>query len=471
MTWSLCYNCSMPDEYRVERDSMGEIRVPADAYWGPQSQRAIENFAADCLIFPEVFIRSIAIIKYAAAVANAGLGLLKGEISDAVVRSCREIMEGKLKGQFPLGVFQTGSGTSTNMNVNEVVATRANELLTGHKHTSVPVHPNDHVNMGQSSNDVIPSAIRISSYIETKNKLLPALLHLYDVIREKQLQYADVVKTGRTHLMDAVPVTFGQEISGWSTQIQLGIARIESALPRLVHLPLGGTAVGTGLNAHPGFSEGAVRVIRELTDIPFERAINNFEAQASMDIASEFSGQLKTIAVSLMKIVNDLRLMNSGPHSGLAEIKLPALQPGSSIMPGKINPVIPEAVRMACAKVLGNDITITVSCSLGEFELNTMLPVIAYALLESIDIISHAMRLLADKAIKGMVVNVAHIQELLDKNPIIATTLVPVLGYEKTAGIIKKALDEDRKIRDVVLESGLLSEKEVDSYLDIRKML
>jgi fumarate hydratase class II len=461
----------MPDEFRVERDSMGEMLVPARAYWGPQSQRAIENFAADSLIFPEVFICSIATIKCAAAVANARLGLLKGELSDAIIRSCREVMEGKHKEQFPLGVFQTGSGTSTNMNVNEVLATRANEILTGHKHTSSPVHPNDHVNMGQSSNDVIPSAIRISSYIETKNKLLPALRHLHNAIVEKQLQYHEVVKTGRTHLMDAVPVTFGQEMSGWSTQIQLGIARVESTLPRLAHIPLGGTAVGTGLNAHPEFSERAMRVIRKITDIPFEKAINNFEAQASMDIASEFSGQLKTIAVSLMKIVNDLRLMNSGPHSGLAEIKLPSLQPGSSIMPGKINPVIPEAVRMACAKVLGNDTTITVSCSLGEFELNTMLPVIAYSLLETVDIISHAMRLLADKAIKGMVVNTAQVQELIDKNPIIATALVPVLGYEKTAGIIKKALDQDRKIRDVVLESGLLSEKEVDACLDIRKMI
>src|SRR5208283_6193152 len=412
-----------------------------------------------------------AIIKYAASITNKGLGFLKGDISDAILRSCNEIMEGKLAGQFPLGVFQTGSGTSTNMNVNEVAATRANEMLTGHKHSTAPVHPNDHVNMGQSSNDVIPSAIRLAAYIEVNNNLLPALRHLFDVISQKQQEYNSVIKTGRTHLMDAVPVTFGQEISGWATQIRLGIARIESVLPRLAQLPLGGTAVGTGLNAHPGFSEGVIRVIGEITGLPFVKADNNFEAQASMDIASELSGQLKTIAVGLMKIVNDVRLMNSGPHTGLAEIVLPSLQPGSSIMPGKINPVIAEAGRMACAKVLGNDTTITVSCSLGEFELNTMLPVIGYTLLESIEIMSHAMRLLADKSLNGMVVNSEHIRNLLERNPIIATALVPVLGYEKTAEIIKKALNEDRKIRDVVIESGLLPEKEVDACLDIKRMV
>lgn len=452
-------------------DSMGEIRVPADAYWGAQTQRAIENFVIDCLTLPEIFIRSVATIKYAAAVTNTSLGLLKSEHGDAILRACSEVMEGRLKGQFPLGVFQTGSGTSTNMNVNEVVATRANELLTGKKLTTAPVHPNDHVNIGQSSNDVIPSAIRISAYLELTNTLLPALRHLLDVMSEKQQEYNTVVKTGRTHLMDAVPVTFGQEISGWATQIRLGIDRIESVLPRLAELPIGGTAVGTGLNAPRGFSEGVVRVIGDMTGLSFETSRNNFEAQASMDIAAELSGQLKTVAAGIMKITSDLRLMNSGPQSGLAEIKLPALQPGSSIMPGKINPVIPEAARMACARVLGNDATITVSCSLGEFELNTLLPVIGHTLLESIEIMSHAIHLLADKAIRGMVVNSVHIQKLLKKNPMIATALVPVLGYEKTAGIIMKALDEDRNIREVVLESGLLSEQEADAYLDINKMV
>ena len=335
----------MSDKYRSEHDSMGEVKVPADAYWGAQSQRALDNFGTDRLTLPEAFIRSVAIIKYAAAVANTELGLLKPDISDAILRSCKEVMEGKLGGQFLLGVFQTGSGTSTNMNVNEVVATRANELLTGHKHTSSPVHPNDHVNMGQSSNDVIPSAIRLASYLEVNKDLLPALNHLFDIISRKQQEYNSIIKTGRTHLMDAVPVTFGQEISGWAAQIRLGIARIESALPRLAQLPIGGTAVGTGLNAHPGFSPQVLRVICEITGMPFTRADNNFEAQASMDIAAELSGQLKTIAVGLMKIITDIRLMNSGPHSGFAEIQLPPLQPGSSIMPGKINPVIAEAAE------------------------------------------------------------------------------------------------------------------------------
>ncbi|MFZ5997505.1 MAG: class II fumarate hydratase [Nitrospirota bacterium] len=461
----------MSEEHRIEHDSIGEIRVPAHAYWGAQSQRAIENFSVSAPAFPEVLIRSIAIIKYAAAVTNTGLGLLPKDLSDAMLQACKEIIEGRHKDHFPLGIFQTGSGTSTNMNVNEVVATRANERLTGKKVTTAPVHPNDHVNKGQSSNDVVPSAIRIAAYLEVRDKLLPSLKHLHGAIAEKQQEYKDVVKTGRTHLMDAVPITFGQEMSGWAAQIQFGIERVESVLPRLAQLPLGGTAVGTGLNAHPDFADGVIGTISEMTGIPFERARNNFEAQASMDVTSELSGQLKTVAASLMKIANDLRLMNSGPHSGLAEIQLPALQPGSSIMPGKINPVIPEAARMVCARVIGNDTTITISCSLGEFELNTMLPVIGFTLLESIEMLSIAMRVLADKAIKGMVVNVGHIQDLLDKNPVIATSLAPVLGYEKAAGLIKKAVKEKRKIRDVVLESGLLSEKDIDAYLDVKKMV
>lgn len=461
----------MPEEHRIEHDSIGEIKVPAHAYWGAQSQRAIENFSVNAPAFPEVLIRSIAIIKYAAAVTNTGLGLLSKDLSDAMLQACKEIIEGRHKDHFPLGIFQTGSGTSTNMNVNEVVATRANEILTGKKVTTAPVHPNDHVNKGQSSNDVVPSAIRIAAYLEVKDKLLPSLKHLHGAIAEKQQEYKDVVKTGRTHLMDAVPITFGQEMSGWAAQIQFGIERVESVLPRLVQLPLGGTAVGTGLNAHPEFADGVIGTIREMTGIPFERARNNFEAQASMDVTSELSGQLKTVAASLMKIANDLRLMNSGPHSGLSEIQLPALQPGSSIMPGKINPVIPEAARMVCARVIGNDTTITISCALGEFELNTMLPVIGFTLLESIEMLSIAMRVLADKAIKGMVVNVGHIQDLLDKNPVIATSLAPVLGYEKAAELIKKAVKEKRKIRDVVLESGLLSEKDIDAYLDVKKMV
>ncbi|HEX8949381.1 MAG TPA: class II fumarate hydratase, partial [Dissulfurispiraceae bacterium] len=428
----------MPREYREERDSLGEVRVPADAYWGAQTQRAIGNFAIGGLQFPRVFIKAVGIIKYAAAVANTELGLLPGDLSPAIIESCREIIEGKHKDQFPLGIFQTGSGTSTNMNVNEVAATRANELLTGKRVTTSPVHPNDHVNKGQSSNDVIPAAIRIAACLAVRDELLPSLKRLHEAISGKQKEYGSVIKTGRTHLMDAVPVTFGQELSGWAAQVMLGMERIEGVLPRLAQLPLGGTAVGTGINAHPEFAGKAVGIISEMTGFIFRKTGNNFEAQASMDVAAELSGQLKTAAASLMKVANDLRLMNSGPHAGLGEITLPPLQPGSSIMPGKVNPVIPEAVRMVCAKVMGNDTTITISCSLGEFELNTMLPVIGYSLLESIGILSDAARAMTGKAISGMLVNTVRAQDMLEKNPVLATVLVPVLGYEKTAEIIEK---------------------------------
>ncbi len=461
----------MSGEYRIERDSLGEIKVPAGVYWGAQSQRAMENFAIGSLKFHEILIQSLAVIKYAAAVANEELGLLKKDAASAIRQACTEIIEGKHKGQFTLSIFQTGSGTSTNMNVNEVVATRANEILGGKRITTAPVHPNDHVNMGQSSNDTFPSAIRMAAYIELQSEFLPALKHLHDAVSVKQQEYKDVIKTGRTHLMDAVPITFGQEMSGWAAQILLGISRIEKTLPGLAQLPLGGTAVGTGMNTHRRFPEKAIRVINEMTGIQFRRPLNNFEAQASMDIASELSGQLKTIAAGVMKISNDLRLMNSGPYAGFAEIRLPAVQPGSSIMPGKINPVVPEAARMVCARIMGNDTTITVSCSLGEFELNAMLPIIGYCLLESIEIFSHALRALADKAIQGMVVNTAGVQEALEKNPIIATALVPVLGYEKTAEIIKKALQEGKKIKEALRESGLLSEEEINARLDLKKMV
>ncbi|MFO0753769.1 MAG: class II fumarate hydratase [Thermodesulfovibrionales bacterium] len=468
----VCYNSTtMRDEFRIEHDSIGEIRVPADAYWGAQSQRAIENFAVSDLRFPAVFINSLALIKYAAALVNADLGLLDTGLSSAIAQACREIMEGRHACQFPLSIYQTGSGTSTNMNVNEVAATRANEILTGKKHTTSPVHPNDHVNRGQSSNDVIPSCIRIAAYREARDRLLPALRHLHGAVVRKQQEYGEVVKTGRTHLMDAVPVTFGQEVSGWAAQLRFGIERIEGVLPRLAQLPLGGTAVGTGVNTHPAFGDRVIRIIGDMTGAPFVRAENPFEAQASMDIAAELSGQLKTVAVGLMKIANDLRLMNSGPYAGLAEIRLPALQPGSSIMPGKVNPVIPEAVRMVCARVIGNDTTITVSCLSGEFELNTMLPVIGYSLLESIEILSTVTRIFADKALAGLRVNAERIRAQLDRNPLIATALAPVLGYEKTAEIVKKAVAEDRTIRDVALETGLLSEGELDALLDVGKMV
>jgi fumarate hydratase class II len=455
----------------MERDSLGEVRVPEDAYWGAQSQRAIENFAVSGLRFPPVFIHSLALIKYAAAVTNRQFGLLPENLSSAIEQACREIMEGRYATEFPLCIYQTGSGTSTNMNVNEVASTRANEILTGRKSTTAPVHPNDHVNRGQSSNDVIPSAIRLSAYLELNTRLLPALRHLHGIISGKQRECGELIKTGRTHLMDAVPITVGQELSGWMAQLQFGIDRIEGVLPRLAQLPLGGTAVGTGLTAHPMFGESVTGIITRETGLSFRKADNNFEAQASMDIAAELSGQLKTLAASLMKITNDMRLMNSGPFSGFSEIRLPAIQPGSSIMPGKINPVIPEAVRMVCARVMGNDTTINFSCSLGEFQLNTMLPVIGYALLESIEILSNGMRILADKAISGMAYNVRHISDVMERNPVIATVLISVLGYDKTAELVRKAVAEGRKIKDVVLESGLLTEQEIEARLDTGNMV
>ncbi|MCI0469158.1 MAG: class II fumarate hydratase [Nitrospirae bacterium] len=461
----------MKTKYRIEKDTLGEVSVPTDAYWGAQTQRAIENFKISGTRFSLEFIKAVALIKYSAAETNARLGLLKKDLSEAIISACMELLDGGLSDQFPLDIFQTGSGTSTNMNVNEVIATRANELLTGIKSTSSPIHPNDHVNMGQSSNDVIPSAIRIASVLMAKERLIPYLEDLHCCILEKRTEYKDIVKIGRTHLMDAMPVTFGHELSGWATQVKHGIRRVEKSLPSLAELPIGGTAVGTGINTHRMFAKEVVKTLNKLTNVDFTNAANNFEAQAAIDSASEMSGQLKTIAASLMKIANDLRLMNSGPVSGMAEIQLPALQPGSSIMPAKVNPVVPEAVRMVCAKVMGNDTTITISCASGEFELNTMLPVIAHCLLESIDILSGAVNALCSKAIQGMVVNVEHVSDLIEKNPVIATTLVPSIGYEKTAELIKKAIKEKRRIRNIVRESGILTEDEINKYLDINKMI
>lgn len=457
-------------DYRIERDSLGEVRVPKDAYWGAQTQRAIENFPVSGIRFPSVFISSLGYIKLACSEVNRLLGLLRPDLAQVIIKASEEVIRGDFDDQFPLDIFQTGSGTSTNMNANEVIATRANEMITGRKDTKNPVHPNDHVNMGQSSNDVIPSAIHISAVIQAKRLLLPALNRLHSAIEEKSRLYHDVVKTGRTHLMDAMPITLGQEMSGWASQISSSIKRIEAIFPRLSVLAIGGTAVGTGINTHPDFGRGVARVISERTGIDFTEAENHFEAQSSQDSILELSGLLKTLASSLMKIANDLRWMNSGPVSGLSEIRLPALQPGSSIMPGKVNPVIPEAVRMVAAQVMGNDLVITVADSLGDFQLNVMLPVIAYNILQSITILSNVSDLLSEKAIKGMEVNRERMRELTEKNPIIATVLNPLLGYDKTAEVVKKALRENKSIKDVVVEMQLLSAEEAERILDPKKM-
>ena len=451
--------------YRIEKDSMGPVQVPADALYAAQTQRAVDNFPVSGIRFSRSFIRALALIKLAAAQVNQHLGHLDASLAAAIVQAAQEVADGRWDNDFPIDIFQTGSGTSTNMNANEVIANRALQIL-GEEFGSKTVHPNDHVNMGQSSNDVIPTAIHVAAYLEVHDALLPALRHLHAELAAKAVEFDDVLKTGRTHLMDAMPVRLGQEFGGYAAQIQAGIERIESSLPRLAELALGGTAVGTGINALPGFAAAVAERLHDLTGSPFREASNHFAAQAAMDAAVELSGQLKVLAVSLMKISNDLRWMNSGPIAGLGEIALPALQPGSSIMPGKVNPVIPEAVTMVAAQVIGNDVTVTIAGQSGVFELNVMLPVLAHNLLQSISLLASASRILADKAIAGTVANRDRMLGLIDKNPILVTALNPVIGYDKAAAAAKKAYAEGRTIREVVVELGYLSDEEAGRLLD-----
>ena len=446
--------------FRVEHDSMGEINVPADALWGAQTQRAVDNFAISGRPMPRAFIRALGLIKGSAAAVNQALGVLDKKRGQAIEAAAAEVAEGRHDRHFPLDVFQTGSGTSTNMNANEVIAHLASQKA-GDK-----VHPNDHVNMGQSSNDVIPTAIHVSAAVEVKEKLLPALKYLAEAIEAKSKETAKVLKTGRTHLMDAMPVTLGQELSGWAQQVRNGMARIEATAPRLNALAQGGTAVGTGINAHPEFGQRIAAELAKRTGIAFKASPNYFESLSSQDAAVELSGQLKTVAVSLMKIANDLRWMNSGPLAGLGEIALPALQPGSSIMPGKVNPVIPEATAMVAAQVIGNDMTITVAGQSGNFQLNVMLPVIGRNLLESIELLANVGRALADDSIRGFNVNQDRLQEALDKNPILVTALNAVIGYEKGAAIAKQAYKQKRPILDVAKEMTDLSEARLKELLD-----
>ncbi|MDE2091553.1 MAG: class II fumarate hydratase [Gammaproteobacteria bacterium] len=446
--------------YRVEHDSMGKLQVPADALWGAQTQRAVQNFPISGLPLPPAFIGALGLIKAAAAAVNQELGMLDAVPAKAIEAAALEVAEGKHDRHFPLDIFQTGSGTSTNMNANEVIAHIATAKA------GIAVHPNDHVNMGQSSNDCIPTAIHVSAALEVQERLLPALRHLAEIIETRVLETEPVVKTGRTHLMDAMPVRLGQELSGWAMQIRHGIARIEAVQPRLYALAQGGTAVGTGINAHPEFGRRIAAWLGKRTGIPFRTSENYFESLSCQDTAVELSGQLKTLAVSLMKIANDLRWMNSGPLAGLGEIVLPALQPGSSIMPGKVNPVIPEAVTMVAAQVIGNDAAITIAGQAGNFQLNVMLPVIAYNLLQSLGILANAARLLADSAIKGFTVNHARLQEALVKNPILVTALNPVIGYEKGAAIAKQAYTEQRPILDIARQTTDLDESRLKALLD-----
>ncbi|HVP33494.1 MAG TPA: class II fumarate hydratase [Steroidobacteraceae bacterium] len=450
----------MTTSFRIEHDSMGELKVPADALWGAHTQRAVENFPVSGQPMPPGFIAALALVKQAAARANRRLGLLEPKVAEAVAAAAAEVAAGKHAAQFPIDVFQTGSGTSTNMNANEVIAALASARLKS------AVHPNDHVNMGQSSNDSIPTAIHLSAALALRGALVPALAHLRDLLSRRERELARTVTTGRTHLMDAMPVTLGQELSGWRTQIEHGIARLAAVEPRLLALAQGGTAVGTGINAHADFGRRFCEELAAITGIAFVPAANYFEALSSQDTAVELSGQLKVIAVSLMKIANDLRLMNSGPLAGLGEISLPALQAGSSIMPGKVNPVIPEATTMVAAQVIGNDAAITVAGQSGNFQLNVMLPVIARNLLESIALLANVSRLLADRAIAGFKVNEARIAEALDRNPILVTALNPVIGYEKGAAIAKAAYAQGRPIRDVAREMTGLPASDLAKLLD-----
>ncbi len=455
----------MTDDFRTERDTMGTLKVPADALWGAQTQRAVENFQISHAPMPRPFIRALGLIKASAAAVNAQLGLLPEAVAAAVVAAAEQVSAGNLDEHFPVEVFQTGSGTSSNMNANEVIA-RLASLETG-----IDVHPNDHVNHGQSSNDVIPTAIHVSAMLTLDEDLLPALRHLHGTLRARAVELADQVKTGRTHLMDAMPLSLGQEIGAWASQIEQATDRLEAVRPRLKQLAQGGTAVGTGINAHPEFAAAFARELSERTGLDFVASVDTFVSLATQDTAVELSGQLKALAVSLMKIANDLRWMNSGPIAGLGELVLPALQPGSSIMPGKVNPVIPEAVAMVCADVIGNDAAITVAGQSGNFQLNVMLPLVASRLLASITQLAGASRALADKAVAGFAVNATRLAEATSRNPILVTALNAVIGYEKGAEIAKRAYAEGRPIIDVAAEATSLSREELLKLLDPSALL
>ncbi|MEE1927774.1 class II fumarate hydratase [Streptomyces sp. TRM 70351] len=459
----------MTDAYRIEHDSMGEVKVPAHAKWRAQTQRAVENFPVSGQRLERAHIQALAHVKAAAATVNAELGVLAPEMAEAIAAAALEVADGRWDDHFPVDVFQTGSGTSSNMNMNEVVATLASERL------GAPVHPNDHVNASQSSNDVFPSSIHIAATAAVTADLIPALEHLADALERKAAEFASVVKSGRTHLMDATPVTLGQEFAGYAAQMRNGVDRLRASLPRLAELPLGGTAVGTGINTPPGFSAAVIAEVARVTDLPLTEARDHFEAQGARDGLVETSGQLRTVAVGLTKIANDLRWMASGPRTGLAEINLPDLQPGSSIMPGKVNPVVPEAVLMVAAQVVGNDATVTMAGAAGNFELNVMLPVLARNVLESVRLLANASRLLADRTVDGVTANVERAREYAESSPSVVTPLNRYLGYEEAARVAKRALAERVTIREAVLaggyvERGLLTREQLDEALDVLRM-
>ncbi|MFD7784534.1 class II fumarate hydratase [Streptomyces nojiriensis] len=457
------------DAFRTEHDSMGDVQVPRHAKWRAQTQRAVENFPISGQRLERAHIEALARIKAAAAAVNAKLGVVDQDVADAIRSAAAEVADGRWDDHFPVDVFQTGSGTSSNMNTNEVLATLATERL------GREVHPNDHVNASQSSNDVFPSSIHIAATAAVTGELIPALEHLAAALERKAAEFAQVVKAGRTHLMDATPVTLGQEFGGYAVQIRYGVERLRAALPRLAELPLGGTAVGTGINTPPGFSAAVIAEVAATTGLPLTEARDHFEAQGARDALVETSGMLRTVAVSLTKISNDLRWMASGPRTGLAEINLPDLQPGSSIMPGKVNPVVPEAVLMVAAQVMGNDAAVAVAGAAGNFELNVMLPVMARNLLESIRLLGSASRLLADRTIDGITANEARAREYAESSPSVVTPLNRYIGYEEAAKVAKRSLAERKTIREVVLESGYvergaLTLEQLDEALDVLRM-
>jgi len=455
---------------RIERDSLGEVHVPAEAYYGAQTQRAVDNFPISGIRFPRHFIHALGLIKKSAAEANEDLGLLDVAKAEWIVAAALEVMDGQMDADFPLDIYQTGSGTSTNMNTNEVISNRACELMGGERGSKDPVHPNDHVNMGQSSNDVIPTAIHIAGAVAIQEDLIPALTHLRDALQTKAEAWDHIVKSGRTHLMDATPVRLGQEFGGYAAQVNQGIRRASLARDALLELALGGTATGTGINRPLAFPSKVIDRIADETGIDFREAANHFEAQGARDGVVEASGQLKTIAASLMKIANDIRWLGSGPRTGFYEIALPSVQPGSSIMPGKVNPVMCEMLTMVSCQVFGNDVAINMGGQGGNFELNVYLPMMAHNLLQSVEILANGSRIFADKCVDGIVANEEICTASVEKNLATCTALAPAIGYDKAAQLSKDAFKTGRTLRDVALESGVLPEAELTALLDARKM-
>ena len=459
------------NKFRFEKDSLGELKIPGDALWGAQTQRAVENFPISGLRLPRQFIHALGMIKMTAAQVNVSLNLLDKKIGHAIVSAAREVMEGKWDTHFPVDVFQTGSGTSTNMNANEVIANRANQLSGGQLGSKFPVHPNDHVNLGQSSNDVIPSCIHIAAVVAVNNELLPALKHLKQVLEQKAVEFEKIVKLGRTHLQDATPVTLGQEFAGFATMVDQGMERIETAAGELLQLALGGTAVGTGINTHPQFADQVISRINQLTGFHFTEAVNHFAAQGSQDAVVHTSGALKTLTVSLIKIANDIRWLGSGPYGGIGELILPAVQPGSSIMPGKINPVMCESLSQVCAHVIGNDAAISTGGLSGNFELNVMMPMMAHHLLQSIRLLTNGAAAFTGKCVTGLKADEKRCRELVEKSLSMVTALTPVIGYDRAAQLAQEAYTTGKSLKEVILEKKIMPAAEIDNLLNPETMV